>query len=50
MSTPNMITNIWVETATQQFEDYYPCLAGRHRWAWLVSGGQACGLCGVPRV
>lgn len=27
----------------------HPCLLGQHRWAWLTSGGQACGICGRPR-
>lgn len=27
----------------------HPCTLGYHRWAWLTSGGQACGYCGVPR-
>lgn len=27
----------------------HPCDTGRHRWAWLVGGGQACGYCGRPR-
>lgn len=26
-----------------------PCRFGGHRWAWLTTGGQACGLCGTPR-
>lgn len=29
--------------------DEHPCLTGHHRWAWLVDGRQACGICGVPR-
>lgn len=27
----------------------HPCEIGRHRWAWLVDGRQACGYCGKPR-
>lgn len=27
----------------------HPCVVGRHRWAWLTSGGQACGYCGKRR-
>lgn len=27
----------------------HPCEVGRHRWAWLTNGGQACGYCGKPR-
>lgn len=27
----------------------HPCATGRHRWAWLVDGRQACGYCGKPR-
>jgi hypothetical protein len=27
----------------------HPCEVGRHRWAWLTSGGQACGYCGTRR-
>lgn len=26
-----------------------PCEFGQHRWAYLTSGGQACGYCGRPR-
>ena len=26
-----------------------PCMRGVHRWAWLSSGGQACGRCGVKK-
>lgn len=26
-----------------------PCQPWRHRWAWLASGGQACGNCGLGR-
>jgi hypothetical protein len=26
----------------------HPCTVGRHRPAWLVSGGLACGYCGRP--
>ena len=25
------------------------CELGHHRWAWLTSGGQACGYCGRRR-
>ena len=27
----------------------HPCEIGKHRWAWLVDGRQACGYCGRPR-
>ncbi len=27
----------------------HPCMYGNHRWAWLTSGGQACGYCGKRR-
>jgi len=27
----------------------HPCEVGRHRWAWLADGRQACGHCGRPR-
>jgi hypothetical protein len=30
-------------------ENPHPCLVGRHRWAWLVDGRQACGYCGRLR-
>ena len=26
-----------------------PCALGSHRWAYLTTGGQACGYCGVRR-
>ena len=26
-----------------------PCAYGLHRWAWLTSGRQACGVCGKER-
>lgn len=27
----------------------HPCTVGRHRWAYLTNGRQACGHCGVKR-
>lgn len=36
-------------TALDRLNDLSPCQMGRHRWAYLSAGGQACGYCGTPR-
>ena len=32
-----------------QTRPLHPCEVGKHRWAWLTNGRQACGYCGRPR-
>ncbi len=49
MSEPQQIQQIAIHEFNSQAPVLHPCQYGNHRWAWLNAGGQACGICGVPR-
>jgi hypothetical protein len=48
---PNSGPQIVFQTATPDSiaSQFRPCDQGRHRWAYLVSGDQACAYCGTRR-